>query len=235
MPIIFSSVNNATGTGAELWQLVGGVAPAEIELNTTNGATGINAPLPSDNNFRFQLNDLFVGLGKGGGVIYEDVTYQIGVGVSEVAPGDISASFFIINKVTGAVASIGRANFSTVGFDFADDGGDKFAQRNTDPVSLTEEVADRNTGDGTQRNQSETSEAAQVLVAGGAVMERNMDASGFELGDGLAKLFKVRNTGEIETNQGEGATGLDTTILNRIPVYDELSVLIGYIPVMVDP
>lgn len=48
-------------------------------------------------------------------------------------------------------------------------------------------------------------------------------------------LFKIDKTGKIQSNQIEALSLVNPTVTKRVPFYDTMGALIGYIPLMVDP
>ena len=190
------------GAGAQLWQLTG-AAPDNIELNTTAGAAGILAELPSNQLFKLILanvagQDIFIG----GSVDDVNQVYSI------VQMGDKTGG------ITYADTVLNRA--LTVDFD-----------GNIANPDILITASDNN--DNTNQQHRADYIRQRVTVLGVDTINTKLDGSYYSIQDGAeTPVFQVKNDGKLETNQTAASIAVRVKVA-EMPIYDTTGALVGYI------
>lgn len=227
-------------SGADLlWQLIG-AAPDEIELNTTNGADGIDAELPGDTRFKLLLKRLAYKGGSAAAFRESSATENIINGI--VADAGPVGLIRFVNNATGRTKTISVLPGGIVIDSY--DGLDK--QRSIEISDSNDEInlraQDAVTFDETQFTVRESpvgGTTTDVLKAGATANVKNFNDTEFVLATGqnaADRYFSILVDGTIQTNQVEALTGNDATVIGRIPIADPATgAITGYVPVQTDP
>ena len=200
--LLVGSILPAGSSGAQLWQL-SGAAPADIELNTSAGAAGILAELPSNNLFKLILanvagQDQFIA----GSV---DTVNNI---FTFVQMGDKAGGISYIDNV------LNRA--LTVDFD-----------GNIANPDILISASDNN--DNTNQQHRADYIRQRITVLGVDAINTKLDGTYYSIQDGAeTPVFQVRKDGQLETNQTAASIAVRVKVA-EMPVYDTTGALVGYI------
>lgn len=213
------SINGGSG-GADLWQLIS-AAPSPIELNTTNGASGIQAPFPADSRFSLQL------------------------GAPSFSPADVAAMQVFLDTVNQVLlivgpylASGGNPQALLNAVNIANSGlGQVIAQLDSAGNGLIEMVANAITGSGTANTSVGIDPGGDGLFNftisdnAGNNYSVELDSDGLFFKYNTTKLFAIPNNGNLQTNQvaaGAPAAALPT---KKLPIYDGFGTFQGFAPI----
>lgn len=220
----------AASAGDLLWQLIGGIAPANIELNTTNGAAGIVAPLPGNTAFTLRLNLQDVANFPFAGLGFDNATGFIRVGI--IDDGDPKALITSQNAITGDSRAITVDFAGNMAIEFENGAGDSKTELELQPDgTFKAEWNNPTTNDRSviQINPATNDITLSNYVAGGLQTQFAVDSNNIRVSDGTpTAVFRVTNTGAIQTNQA-AATGGHATETNEIEVFDLAGASVGFL------
>lgn len=232
MSLVFTPppVTNGGINGQELWKLLTGAA-GDIELNQPAGAQGINAVNPGESTQGLYMGNNFSTF-KASAFTYTSGNARHVAGVINL-PGS-PAVLLSVNLATGAIKKIAISDGAQG--DLSATAGTQSTTLRWDETAQDSSIFDSGSSDRLRVYRRISKHEIEILVAGARQILNRTEATQWVIADGSNnKVFAVQNTGEIQTNQAEAATGIDDTIINRIPWYDEAGAFLGYVPVMNDP
>lgn len=193
------------GAGAQLWQLTG-AAPADIELNSSAGADGINTAAPGAPDVKLLLQLLATAqLGQfeasngsellAAGVTRDDTNGILDAGTKYTDTATGLRYSIIIDAVT--------KNMLLEGYDV----NDNYISFQILPL--------------------EHKVTANLL--GVKAISTVLNGTYFEIQDGAdLPVFKVRKDGQLETNQTAASVAVRVKVA-ELPIYDTAGALVGYI------
>lgn len=229
MALRFFSINSGSGgTGDILWRFNGGAAPDNIELNTGNGVTGINAIYPGDRFLKLILGNSFPA-GDLGNVADNSNTGLLAVsGVLKNGIDDYRPTLAALQGADQIIVDIDILNND---FSVQNTKGVFYSIQRNQSNSILAYVIDTNSNNATSLDQNLTEHSETIFEAGVIVAKCKTDNSGFDfMGASAVRVFKIGIDGKILTNQMQPPTAL-TTVSKQLPVYDESGILQGYIEV----
>lgn len=199
----YNYIAPASGSGDSLWVKLGGAGANanDIELDTSQGVTGITATNPANTKLRQLLTQIaaedFAGNdGIDGTKEWKNVLMESG--------GTISILQSFLNTATGRelFRELLEVNMVTS----ATDGGLKTAEITHDETEIDDFVELRNANPAltqkVQRTIHENFDLAQVIVGGVQVLRRWLTAAEFLLDDQAGnRKFAILVNGDIQTNQ----------------------------------
>jgi len=247
-----SRMNSGSSSGPELWRYNATAPGTNIELNTAEGVTGIDAKLPTLPSLRLFLNNV---LGfNAGGFYYSFGSLIRSVGITGV--GFVPASIFardnssnesaqLIAETNGVGKGIIRHLVSKLSqkneeINFIDqhnrlvtDGATANTRKEQLTNSISDFVTNNITNDSTSKAQAFDALEENIYVASVAKIRKRFDLQGFHITDpaGSGDMFRVGADGKLYTDQIEALTATGA-IINRVPIYNAANgLLVGYMPV----
>ena len=228
--LLFGSIAPGGGSGAQLWQL-SGLAPANIELNTTAGADGINAVLPSAPEYGISLSNTALFPFEVSACYYFAGGILMAAGVANT-PGGLFP-FLVHNDFPNQLTSILEVTSPT-----------SIEMRNNDNNSNTAKVkvVNSNKIESTLENSSGNVGGAVLVTLNSTNIEyyqlptnvlltQLIINSKISWQNGVGSvLFQINDSGEIMTNQT--APSIAPRIkTHEMPIFDQAGTLIGYIDI----
>lgn len=236
MAIRYGTLNG--GGGANLWRFIS--QGTDIELNTAAGVSGIRADNPADARYKLIHSEFIPGM-VGSAFICLDGAKLLVSGASNGGGFDSAATLaqrLDTNSIGGIVVDFDPLTNEPRITIRVNDGASNTTRIKSEYTLGQVVTTIRNLIAGNSLDNFQTADAKEYIIYAGANVYRlRFDAQGFALygNAGADLLLQITETGEILTNQTQAATGLDNTVVGRLPVHDESGILIGYAPLMVDP
>ena len=193
------------GAGAQLWQLTG-AAPADIELNSSAGADGINTAAPGAPDVKLLLQLL---------------------GTTEIGQFEATKGAELLNV---GVARDDTAGDLEAGISYVDSINNLFYVILIDAITKNILLAAYNLNDDfiSQKIIPLEHRVTANLLSVKAI-STVLNATYFEVQDGAdLPVFKVRKDGQLETNQTAASVAVRVKVA-ELPIYDTAGVLVGYI------
>lgn len=193
------------GAGAQLWQLTG-AAPADIELNSSAGADGINTAAPGAPDVKLLLQLLATAqLGSFEatkaaelltvGVIRDDTTVDLAAGISYVDNVNNLYYDIVIDAITKDIL-LEAYNLN-----------DDYISQKIIPLE----------------------HRVTACLLSVKAISTVLNATYFEVQNGAdLPVFKVRKDGQLETNQTAASVAVRVKVA-ELPIYDTAGALVGYI------